>query len=89
MAEDPKCAYVRPLLAQPEPIAAENQDSDATWSPEAEAMLARIPGFVRETVRRGVEQAAVREGLRVITLDYMRARRPRQLPFLRPKQPVV
>jgi radical SAM protein with 4Fe4S-binding SPASM domain len=89
MAEDPKCAYRRPVLVPPESFPAGSQDDGAAWSPEAAAMLARIPGFVRETVRRGVEQAAANEGLAVISLDFLRARRPRQLPFMSPKQPTA
>jgi radical SAM protein with 4Fe4S-binding SPASM domain len=85
MGEDGKCGYVRSAMSAPEPLpGSAPRESAIAWAPEAEAMLARIPGFVRETVRRKVEQAASREGLASITLDYMRARRPASLPFSHP-----
>jgi radical SAM protein with 4Fe4S-binding SPASM domain len=80
MAEDPKCAYLRPRSSSPEPLpGARASTACVRWSPEAEAILARIPGFVRDTVRRAVEQAAAKEKLAMITLDYMRARRPKMM----------
>jgi radical SAM protein with 4Fe4S-binding SPASM domain len=88
MAEDPKCTYVRPSSAQSEQNSEAARGATTKWSPEAAAMLERIPGFVRESVRRAIEQTAANEGLGVITLDYMRARRPSSLPFMHPKQPV-
>lgn len=82
MGEDAKCGYVPPKEIMPEPQAATAYTAGSVaWSPEAESMLARIPGFVRDTVRRKVERAATTEGISVITLDYMRARRPAGLPF--------
>lgn len=85
MANDGKCIYVRIEAAGPEPLpGAMAMGSGPFWTAEAEAMLSRIPGFVRDIVRRKVEQAAAGEGLALITLDYMRARRPANLPFGRP-----
>lgn len=87
MGEDTKCGYVRPTSCAPEPPPAmDARASGVAWSREAEAMLARIPGFIRETVRRKVEQAAAGEGLELITLDYMHARHPASLPFARPER---
>lgn len=88
MGEDGKCGYARLASSAPEPLPALADRQDAiAWEPEAEAMLARIPGFVRTTVRRKVEQAATSEGKTTITLDYMRARRPTSLPFTHAARP--
>jgi radical SAM protein with 4Fe4S-binding SPASM domain len=85
MGEDPKCGYLPPAGVAPEPSAVQQVAGRPHWSGEAEAMLARIPGFVRDTVRRSVEQAAKRDGLETITLGYMRARKPASLSFSRPR----
>jgi hypothetical protein len=42
-----------------------------TWTPEAEARLARAPGFLRGMVRRLAERRARAEGIRVITAELM------------------
>lgn len=77
LAEDPKCAYHRPDHALPERRSSADESGAAvSWSADASVLLARIPGFVRERVRRRLEQAAAREGTRVITPGFMRALRP-------------
>lgn len=75
MGEDAKCAYVPAADA-----AAESRREDAAiaipWTPEALALLERIPGFVRGRVRDRLEEAAARESAASITLEFMRAQRP-------------
>lgn len=75
MGEDAKCAYVPAAGA-----VAESRHEDAaiavSWTPEALALLERIPGFVRGRVRDRLEEAAARESAASITLDFMRAHRP-------------
>ncbi len=78
MSEDAKCAYQPSPDATPEarpgtvPV-----EAVATWTPEARALLERIPGFVRSRVRTRLEEAAARESAASITLDFMRAHRPK------------
>lgn len=85
MGEDVKCGYRPPQGAMPEarpvPIPTAIQ-----WTPEAQALLARIPGFVRARVRDRLEEAAAREAANEITLEFMRAHSPRELPFGRRPQ---
>lgn len=76
MAEDPKCSYRPPAEAVPEAFACQAA-SGPRWSPEAQDLLERIPGFVRARVRGCLEALARRNGVDVITLDYMQAHRPR------------
>ncbi|MBI2314031.1 MAG: radical SAM protein [Betaproteobacteria bacterium] len=86
MAEDPKCGYCRPAEAVPEPLAAggRTQGSAPSWTPEARALLERIPGFVRERVRANLEREAEKVRVECIDLEFMRAHRPSALPFGRP-----
>lgn len=79
MAEDPQCAYVTSPGIPPEaPPAPEN--AAVTWDPAAQALLERIPAFVRATVKARLDQYAVSEGVGCITANFMRAHRP-HLPF--------
>lgn len=81
MAEDPKCSYIRPPGAVPEPPPCrEPITPGVTWTAEARALLERIPGFVRPRVRARLEEAAVREAVVVISVEFMRNHRPR-MPF--------
>jgi AdoMet-dependent heme synthase len=77
LAEDPKCAYRPPAHAVPEarPVPPATH-ATPVWSAEARDLLARIPGFVRERVRRRLEAEAARGDAPVITAEFMRARRP-------------
>ncbi len=43
-----------------------------TWTPEAEAMLKKIPFFVRGKVRKNTEKFATQQGYSVITADVLR-----------------
>jgi proto-chlorophyllide reductase subunit len=43
--------------------------SGLTWTPEAEARMEKIPGFVRSMVKRGIEDSARQEGVSVIDLE--------------------
>jgi len=76
MAEDPKCSYRPTAQTVPEALAC-HAASGPRWSPEAQALLERIPGFVRARVRDRLEALAQQNGVDVITLDYMQAHRPR------------
>ncbi|OIP08531.1 MAG: hypothetical protein AUK49_10895 [Betaproteobacteria bacterium CG2_30_68_42] len=80
MGEDAKCGYLPPPDAAPEARPAPDAHTIA-WTPEAQALLARIPGFVRNRVRSRLEEAAAREDARAITLDFMRAHRPQRAFF--------
>jgi radical SAM protein with 4Fe4S-binding SPASM domain len=75
MGGDAKCGYLPPPGAVPEARPAPKAGTVA-WTPDAQALLARIPGFVRERVRERLEAAAAREDAPAITLDFMRAHRP-------------
>ncbi|MBI4207359.1 MAG: radical SAM protein [Betaproteobacteria bacterium] len=79
MAEDPQCAYVTSPGIPPE-AAPGPENAAVTWDPAAQALLERIPAFVRATVKARLEQYAVSEGARCISANFMRAHRPR-LPF--------
>jgi len=81
MAEDPKCSYIRPPGAAPEsPQRCEPIAPGVIWAAEAQALLERIPGFVRSRVRARLEEAAVREAVRVISVEFIRDHRPKK-PF--------
>lgn len=87
MDEDGKCNYHPAALTSPEspllPCA-----SSVSWSPVAQRLLDRIPGFVREKVRASLEQKAAALGEAVVSADFMRQQRPANLPFSRPNSPV-
>lgn len=80
LAEDPKCNYTRPPGRSPEtpPDCAESssQDQEFVWASDALAMLERIPSFVRARVKERTELKARSAGLRLISLEFMRANRP-------------
>lgn len=75
MGEDVKCDYRPPTDATPEMRPAP-RSAGPEWTPEAQALLDRIPGFVRSRVRERLEAAAVREALPAITPEFMHAHRP-------------
>lgn len=78
MREDAKCAYLPSPDAMPEARpGAVPVKAAVTWTPEAQALLERIPGFVRSRVRTRLEEAAARVSAASITLDFMRAHRPK------------
>lgn len=81
MGEDPKCDYVRPAGAAPEPAApAETMAPGAVdWDAEALARLERIPAFVRAAVVARLERHAAQEGVSRITAGFMQAHRPPML----------
>ncbi len=86
MAEDPKCAYVRPQGRAAEAPPGAPRTSGVTWQPEAEQRLQRIPSFVREFVKARVEQHALQQGMNTITAEFLAARRPAVLPAF-PRRP--
>jgi AdoMet-dependent heme synthase len=82
LAEDPKCDYVRAVGALPEQLPAPRVPSPgAVWTPEAQALLARIPGFVRARVWQSIERAAARAAVTPITVEFMREQRAKLSPF--------
>jgi radical SAM protein with 4Fe4S-binding SPASM domain len=80
LGEDPKCAHARPRDACPEPLPAGPAGAAVRWEPDARAMLERIPAFVRERVRRRIEEKACAERLSAVTLEFLRANRPAGAP---------
>jgi radical SAM protein with 4Fe4S-binding SPASM domain len=83
MAEDGKCNYCPPPSASPEPLP-DRQPAGIAWTPEAQRLLDRIPGFVRDKVRNHLEQKAALAGEALIAVDFMLAHRPTSMPFGRP-----
>lgn len=81
-AEDPGCSYVRPKGAQAEPFPAPAARPAPAWEPAAQALLERVPAFVRARVRSRLEECAAKEGQTRITVEFMRAHRP-PVPFSR------
>ncbi len=75
MAGDAKCGYLPPPGARPE-MQPTPKPAGVAWTPEAQALLGRIPGFVRSRVRERLEAAAMREALPAITPEFMHAHRP-------------
>lgn len=83
MAEDGKCNYCPPLSADPEALPT-RQTATIAWTPEAQRLLERIPGFVRDKVRSGLEHKAMVAGETLIAVDFVLAHRPTSMPFRRP-----
>ncbi|MBI3372203.1 MAG: radical SAM protein [Betaproteobacteria bacterium] len=85
LGEDPKCSYVKPSDARPEIAPRQDrEDSGIAWEPAAQAILNRIPSFVREWVRVRLEKNARTAGLAVVTSEFLRANYPARLAGLRP-----
>lgn len=74
MGEDAKCGYVKPAQALPEMLQERRDTLD--WAPDAEQILARIPGFVRARVRGMVEKKAREAGIPLVTAEFMGRHRP-------------
>jgi len=83
LAEDPDCAY-EPSGEQPlvEPRAVSygaRPERSLAWSPEAEARMLRVPGFVRAVVTARVERFAAERGYPLVTeevIDEVRSTLP-------------
>lgn len=80
MADDGKCNYSPPPASSPEALPVRGTAAIA-WTAEAQQLLDRIPGFVRDKVRNSLEQKAGASGETVISAAYMRANRPTGLPW--------
>lgn len=95
LGEDPKCTYVKPATAQPEPLPpVAEAGRGIEWEPAAGAMLERIPAFVRKRVRAAVETKACAAGLATVTVEFLRLQRPARaasawLPPERRRAPIV
>ena len=77
MAEDSNCPYVRPADALPEAAPAiPALREEVTWEPAAQALLERMPAFIRGRVKARLEKCAANEAQGMITVDFMRAHRP-------------
>jgi hypothetical protein len=83
MAEDGKCNYCPPSSSAPESVP-QQRTATISWTPEAQAMLDRIPGFVRDRIRNSLEQKAQAAGAASISAEFMQVHRPASLPFARP-----
>ncbi|MDP2810131.1 MAG: radical SAM protein [Rhodocyclaceae bacterium] len=83
MNQDGKCNYSPPVSTKPE-LPSPRCASAVIWSPEAQRLLDRIPGFVRDKVCSNLEQQATVAGEAVISIDFMLAHRPSSMPFGRP-----
>lgn len=83
MAEDGKCNYCPPPSACPEPLP-NRRPAIIAWTPEAQRLLDRIPGFVRDKVRSSLEHQATAAGETLIAVDFVLAHRPTSMPFRRP-----
>jgi light-independent protochlorophyllide reductase subunit B len=57
----------QPSALSPQPSALSPQPSIVTWSPDAEAMLKKVPFFVRGRVKKNVEQYASEHGISEIS----------------------
>lgn len=75
MAEDRKCAYRPPPGAVPE-VSAPVWAPKVRWSEDAARLLNRLPGFLRDRIKSGLERKALGAGEPVITLAFMQAHRP-------------
>ena len=76
MAADESCAYepsgTAPLVeARPLSYGAGVRERAMPWTPEAEARLARVPGFVRSVVAERVENFARERGWDAVTVEVM------------------
>jgi radical SAM protein with 4Fe4S-binding SPASM domain len=90
MAEDPKCGYVRPAESSPEPRPVPMHPvRRLRWQPEAEALLDRIPSFVRERVRQQLERRAADLGVAQIDVPFMRNERERSPLTARLRRPAA
>lgn len=83
MAGDGKCHYLPNAGVLPEALPT-RRTAGVIWEPAAQAVLGRIPAFVRAKVQTGLERKATAAGEQTITLDFMRAHRPASMPFGRP-----
>jgi len=85
LGEDPKCSYARPADAPAETAPRQDrEDSGIGWDPSAQAILERIPAFVRERVRARLEANAAVAGLATVTTEFLHANRPAGLAGMRP-----
>jgi light-independent protochlorophyllide reductase subunit B len=65
-------AVETPATVVPDSAAQNGADGAATWSADAEAMLKKIPFFVRGRVRKNTEKYAASRGYTTITADVLR-----------------
>ncbi len=79
MGEDPKCRHIPRADAVPELSSATAPVSDVAWHPDCAPRLARIPAFLRDRVRRHLEEQAKIDGVTVITPEYMMIHRPARM----------
>jgi radical SAM protein with 4Fe4S-binding SPASM domain len=70
MDADPWCNHYPSGKALIEPLS-ETRDQEVSWSPEAEARLARVPGFLRKMVRKRAESHVRELGESIITVEHM------------------
>ncbi len=61
--------------SSPEPETERTPDDGILWAAEAEAMLGKVPFFVRGRVRKNTEQFAAEHGHGTVTMDVLQAAR--------------
>jgi len=83
MAEDRKCAYRPPPGTLPE-TPAPAWAPEVRWEEDATRLLNRIPAFVRQRVKAGLERKALERGEALVTLEFMHNHRPASPPPFRP-----
>jgi radical SAM protein with 4Fe4S-binding SPASM domain len=75
LAADPSCAYepdgTKPLIQRPDVAYGSAPARGLTWSPDAEARIAKIPSFVRGVVAQRVESYARERGLSIVTAELL------------------
>ena len=88
MDEDNSCLYQPQSVQVIEPIV-DFAAAQLIWSDEAQHKLARIPGFIREMVKKRTESYVVDLGEKLITIEHMQQlsakRFGNNLPWQRPQ----
>ncbi len=55
------------------------QPTEITWTPEAQARLAKVPIFVRKMVKKKIEKYAVSKGVSEITAELVQEAKDAQM----------
>ena len=65
-SEGGKCPFAN-MLAEDQAAAPNKRPDGVAWTPEAEARLERVPGFVRPMAKKAIEKYAEQKGVREIS----------------------
>ena len=71
--EEPQDAADAVAIGQAPDLPASRSPGLPVWSPEAQAMLKKVPFFVRGRVQKNVEKYAAQQGHGLITVDVLQA----------------